>query len=97
MPSSDFTTSLDLIKQGRVKGAINSMAAWYAYKKDHSTKGLKATDVSSEEAPAKIGALMSKKNTALQKSVNKALAKLKKDGTLSKLSKEYIGGDITKK
>ena len=97
VPSSDFTTSLDLIKQGRVKGAINSMAAWYAYKKDHSTKGLKATDVSSEEAPAKIGALMSKKNTALQKSVNKALAKLKKDGTLSKLSKEYIGGDITKK
>ncbi|WGN90052.1 transporter substrate-binding domain-containing protein [Ligilactobacillus faecis] len=96
VPSSDFTTSLDLIKQDRAKGAINSMSAWYAYKKDHSTKGLKATDVSSEEDPAKIGALMAKKNTALQKSVNKALDKLRKDGQLEKLSKKYVGGDITK-
>lgn len=96
VPSSDFTTSLDLIKQDRAKGAINSMSAWYAYKKDHSTKGLKATDVSKEEDPAKIGALMSKKDKSLQKSVNKALAQLRKDGKLKEISEKYVGGDITK-
>ncbi len=96
VPSSDFTTSLDLIKQDRAKGAINSMSAWYAYKKDHSTRGLKATDVSKEEDPAEIGALMSKKDKALQKSVDKALDKLRKDGKLKEISKKYVGGDITK-
>lgn len=78
VPSSDFTTSLDLIKQ------------------DHSTRGLKATDVSKEEDPAEIGALMSKKDKALQKSVDKALDKLRKDGKLKEISKKYVGGDITK-
>ena len=63
------------------------MSAWYAYKKDHSTRGLKATDVSKEEDPAEIGALMSKKDKALQKSVDKALDKLRKDGKLKEISK----------
>lgn len=96
VPSSDFTTSLDLVKQGRAQGALNSMSAWYAYKKNNSTKGLKATDVSKEEDPAKIGALMSKKDTALQKDINKALDNLRENGQLTKLSKKYVGGDITK-
>ena len=60
------------------------------------SKGLKATDVSKEEDPAKIGALMSKKDKSLQKSVDKALDKLRKDGKLKEISEKYVGGDITK-
>ena len=97
VPSSEFSTSLDMVRQGRVKGTINSMSAWYAYKKDgKNVKGLQAKDVSKDEKPAKISALMAKKNTDLKKDVNKALKQLRNDGALTKLSKKYVGGDITK-
>lgn len=97
VPSSEFSTSLDMVRQGRVKGTINSMSAWYAYKKDgKNVKGLQAKDVSKDEKPAKISALMAKKNTDLKKDVDKALKQLRNDGTLTKLSKKYVGGDITK-
>jgi polar amino acid transport system substrate-binding protein len=38
-----------------------------------------------------------KEDKELLKAINKALKKLKEDGTLEKLSKKYIGADITKK
>ncbi|MDM8220125.1 MULTISPECIES: transporter substrate-binding domain-containing protein [Limosilactobacillus] len=94
--SSDFTSSLDMVKQGRVDGMINSREAWYVYAKKHSTKGLKMIDVSDEAKPVKVSAMFNKKSTALQKQYNKALEKLQKDGTVKKLSQKYFGADITK-
>lgn len=43
------------------------------------------------------GIVMNKKDAKLQKQVDDELAKLKKNGTLSKLAKKYYGSDITKK
>ncbi|GET14214.1 hypothetical protein SN4111_04760 [Ligilactobacillus agilis] len=40
--------------------------------------------------------LLKKDNSQLQKAVDQALKQLAKDGTLSKLSKQYFGADITK-
>lgn len=42
------------------------------------------------------GIVMKKGNTKLQKQVNKALASLKKDGTLKKLSEKYYHADVSK-
>ena len=39
---------------------------------------------------------MLKKDKSLQKSVDKALDKLRKDGKLKEISEKYVGGDITK-
>lgn len=44
-----------------------------------------------------VGILMKKGNTKLVKQVNKALASLKKDGTLKKISEKFYGADVTKK
>ncbi|KRL67019.1 transporter substrate-binding domain-containing protein [Companilactobacillus versmoldensis] len=49
------------------------------------------------ENKAGAGMLMKKGNTKLQKEVNKALAELKKDGTLAKISKKFYHADVTKK
>lgn len=46
---------------------------------------------------AGVGILMKKDNKKLAKQVNKALASLKKDGTLKKLSEKFYGADVTKK
>ncbi|KRL42129.1 MAG: transporter substrate-binding domain-containing protein [Liquorilactobacillus nagelii] len=96
VPSGDFTTSIALIKQGRVAGTINAREAWLAYKKSNSTTGLKVKDVSSEQKAAQVVALFNKKSTKLQQKTNQALAKLRQNGTLTKLSKKYFNGDITK-
>jgi cystine transport system substrate-binding protein len=50
----------------------------------------------SAAAPAKTAALINKKDTKLQKRINKALAVLKKNGTTKKISEKYFGTDITK-
>ncbi|GLB46317.1 amino acid ABC transporter substrate-binding protein [Philodulcilactobacillus myokoensis] len=97
VPSEEFTTSLALIKEGRADGAVNSLAAWNAYKKDHSTAGLKAIVIpKSEHAPAKIAGLFNKQSPALRKKVSKAIKQLRKDGTLKKLSEKYFQADVTK-
>lgn len=43
------------------------------------------------------GILMKKDNKKLAKQVNKALASLKKDGTLKDLSEKFYDADVTKK
>jgi cystine transport system substrate-binding protein len=94
-PNGDFSSALDMVKQGRAAGTVNSREAWYSYSKKNSTKGLKMIDVSSEQKPAKISALFNKKNSAIQSSYNKALRQLQQDGTVKRLSEKYFGADIT--
>lgn len=95
--SDQFTTSIDMIRQGRVKGTINAAEAYYAYAKTQKHDDLNMKVLPEKDVPAsKVSALMAKKNTKLQKEFNKALKELKDDGTLTKLSKKYFGEDITK-
>lgn len=94
--SGDFSTTLSLIRTGRVDGTINSAEAWYAYKKNNTTKGLKFKDLSAEAKPAKISAMFNKKDPKTRTEFNKALSQLRKDGTLSKLSQKYFGANITR-
>lgn len=44
-----------------------------------------------------VGILMKKGNSKLVKQVDNALATLKKDGTLKKISEKFYGADVTKK
>lgn len=99
-PSSEFTSTLDLVKQGRVDGTLNSREAYLAYVKDNPSakNDFTATMVPDSKAePAKIAGLIAKDNPALQKKVNKALKELRQDGTLTKISDKYFTSDITKK
>ncbi|WP_461243941.1 transporter substrate-binding domain-containing protein [Secundilactobacillus muriivasis] len=61
-------------------------------------KGLKLTNVATSEPVRAFPTyfLFTKKNAALAKRVDKALKELKKDGTLTKLSKKYFGEDVFK-
>ena len=43
------------------------------------------------------GIVFNKNDQKLQKQFNDELAKLKKNGTLSKIAKKYYGADVTKK
>ncbi|MFD1484418.1 transporter substrate-binding domain-containing protein [Lacticaseibacillus baoqingensis] len=98
VPNSDFSVDIKMIKDGRADGTVNALSAWQDYQKTNSTAGVSATEIpAAKVAPAQIAALMSKKNPKLRQSVNKALATLRTDGTLKKLSVKYFGTDITEK
>ncbi|MDN6967369.1 transporter substrate-binding domain-containing protein [Oenococcus sp. UCMA 17063] len=97
VPSGEFDTSLSLIREKRVEGTINAREAWFAYKKQKTTNGLKYQVIPNKKvAAAKIAVLINKSSPQLQKQINKALKEIKKNGTLTKLSKKYFGSDITK-
>ena len=96
-PVDGFQQSIDLVSQGRVDGTINSGESFYSYLKQQPNANIRLIDAGDEIASQKIGAIFTKKHTKLQKQVNKAIQDLRKDGTLTKLSKKYFGADVTNK
>jgi len=96
-PTDGFQQSIDLVSQGRVAGTINSREAFYAFFKQNKHSDIRLIDAGSSIATSKIGAIFTKKHAKLQKQVSKAIQELRQDGTLTKLSKKYFGGDVTKK
>lgn len=97
VPSNAFENSLALVRQGRVAGTINSRESFLAYQKENETNDLKYKLIpESKVSASEISVMFNKQSPALQKKVNQALKELRKDGTLTKLSEKYFGGDITK-
>ncbi|KRK65135.1 amino acid ABC transporter substrate-binding component [Companilactobacillus tucceti DSM 20183] len=99
VPSSDYQTTLSMIDQGRIAGTINSKESFLTWKKDgHQNTDLHYIEIpSSKIETSKIAPIYNKNSKHLRDRVNKALKKLEKDGTLTKLSKKYFTDDITKK
>lgn len=98
--SSEFTNTVNLIKQGRAEGAFNDEGAFATYIKDNpeDAKIVKAIKVPTSASPAaKIVPLLNQKNKGLQKQVNHAIKQLSDDGTIKKLSVQYFGSDLTQK
>lgn len=95
--STDFATAMSLVREGRVAAAMNSKEAFLYYQKSTGASDLKYQEIPTSKIKEQpIGILMGKNNAGLQKKVNKALAELRKDGTLTRLSEKYFDGDITK-
>ncbi|AVK61272.1 amino acid ABC transporter substrate-binding protein [Lactobacillus sp. CBA3605] len=96
VPTDGFEQSIALVTQGRVSGTINSREAFYAYFKQNPTANLKLIDAGNAIKTQKIGAIVTKKHAKLQQRLSTAIRALRQDGTLTKLSKRYFGGDVTK-
>ncbi|WP_125708416.1 transporter substrate-binding domain-containing protein [Companilactobacillus zhongbaensis] len=97
VPSSDFATTMSMIKQGRVKATINSREAFLTWQKDNKNSGLKYQVIPTNKIPnTKIAPIFNKDSTALRDKVNKAEQELREDGTLKRLSIKYFGEDISK-
>ncbi|AVK61273.1 amino acid ABC transporter substrate-binding protein [Lactobacillus sp. CBA3605] len=96
-PTDGFQQSIDLVEQGRVAGTINSGESFYAYLKQQPNANIRLISAGSAIATQKIGAIVTKKHPKLQKQVSKAIRELRQDGTLTKLSKQYFGADVTNK
>ena len=88
-----FSQAVTLLKQERVDVTINDSLAVLEYQKSTGDEDIKIAaeiDEKSEQA------LVFRKDSAeLQAEVDEALATLREDGTLARISEEYFGEDVS--
>jgi ABC-type amino acid transport substrate-binding protein len=91
----NFTTVLQDVVAGRLDATVNDrLTAGYNVKK--LGLGVKLAGAPIALVPSHFVLRKDKEGEALLKKVNEALASLKKDGTLAKLSEQWFGADFTK-
>jgi cystine transport system substrate-binding protein len=89
-----WAQAVTLLKQGRVDATVNDELTFLDYQKTEHDTDLKIAAKTTEEAHNAFA--FRKGSTSLVKAVDKALAGLRKDGTLAKISKKYFGADVSK-
>jgi ABC-type amino acid transport substrate-binding protein len=91
----DVTTVLQDIAAGRLDATVNDrLTVGYAVQKQKLP--LKAVGEPIALVPSHFVVRKDRQGEALVKKVNEALAAMKKDGTLTKLSQKWFGADYTK-
>ena len=81
----------------RADGALNDLGAYATWQKANPDADTTAIDLSKESPAAPAAPLLAKNNKKLQQRSDQAIADLKQDGTLQKLSLTYFNADLTKK
>lgn len=89
-----FSKAAELVNSGRADATLNDDVVYYDYVKQQDDDSLKIVATSKEET--KMAAMVQKDDKALLKKINKAMKKLKDNGTLSELSEKYFDKDISK-
>lgn len=89
-----WAQSVALLQQDRVNAVVNDKLTYLDFAKNTPNAGLK---IAAETTDKSLSAFTLRKgSTALTDAINKALADLSTDGTLSKISKKYFGTDVSK-
>lgn len=88
-----FDQSIELIASKRADATINSQVALYDYLKQKPDAPVKVVATAGD--PSIVGIPVRKGEDSLYEAVNQAILELKEDGTLTELSLNYFGVDIT--
>ncbi len=88
--------TLELVLTGRVDATINADMSFQDYMNVYPDAQLKVADVTDDAISIAIPTMKGDDSASLREAINAALAELKADGTLSKLSVKYFGADYTK-
>ncbi|MBT2520976.1 amino acid ABC transporter substrate-binding protein [Arthrobacter sp. ISL-28] len=89
-----WAQGVTLVRQGRVDAIVNDKLTYLDYAKTNPDSGLKIAAESTEKTESAF--VFRKGSTELTAAVDKALADLRADGTLAKISEKYFGADVTK-
>ena len=90
-----WAQSVALVEQGRVDATVNDELTFLDYKAQTGAEGLKVAAETDEQAETAFA--FAEGSTALADAVDAALADLRADGTLAKISEKYFGEDVTEK
>ena len=88
-----FTQAVALLKQKRVDATVNDSLAVLDYQKSTGDTGIKIAAKTGETSDQVVA---TRKGSDLVPAIDKALADLAADGTLTKISEKYFGTDVSK-
>jgi cystine transport system substrate-binding protein len=88
-----WAQAVTLLKQGRVDATVNDKLTYLDWQKSQGDTSLKIAVTSSDEAHNAF--TFRPGSDSLAKAVDQALAELRKDGTLAKISQKYFGEDVS--
>jgi L-cystine transport system substrate-binding protein len=92
-PVEGWAQAVTLVKQGRVDATVNDRLTYLDYETTEGDTGLKVAAQTDDVARNAIA--FRDGSDSLVKAVDKALADLKADGTLARISKKYFGEDVS--
>ena len=91
--SETFSKDIELLTAGRTDCVINNTIAFNDYLVQKPDVDIKIVDV--QEDADTVAIPIPKGNEDLVDSVNKAIKELQDDGTLTKLSEQFLGKDFS--
>ncbi|MBT2515168.1 amino acid ABC transporter substrate-binding protein [Arthrobacter sp. ISL-30] len=89
-----WAQGVTLVRQGRVDAIVNDKLTYLDYAKSTPDAGLKIAAETDEKSQSAFA--LRKGSTELTSAIDNALADLRADGTLAKISDKYFGTDVTK-
>lgn len=88
--------TMTLVLNGTVDATINSMTTAQDYINTTGTTELRIAATAEDATLCAIPLKKGEDNDSLREEINKAIAELRADGTLTEISNKYFGADITK-
>ncbi len=88
-----FTQAVTLLKQQRVDATVNDSLAVLDYRKSTGDRGVK---IAAKTGDVSEQVVATRKDSDLVAAIDQALADLKADGTLTKISETYFSADVSK-
>ena len=95
-PVDDLNKTFELVLQERADATLNAELSFQDYLKAHPDAKLEIVDLTEEASLVSLPVRKGAQTDSLVKAINDAIAKLSADGTLSQISNQYFGVDITK-
>ena len=92
----DLAATFELLYSGRIDATLNAEDSFYDYMTQHPEANIKIACIDPEATQVAIPMRKGAESAALLEAVDKALAEMAADGTLSELSVKYFGRDISK-
>lgn len=92
----DFIQTIELLNSGRIDATLNAEVSYYDYMAQHPDANIKIACIDPASTQVAIPMRKGEESTSLVAAINKALAEMAEDGTLTELSMKYFGTDISK-
>ncbi|MBD5133694.1 MAG: transporter substrate-binding domain-containing protein [Clostridiales bacterium] len=94
-PVDDFIQTIELLTSGRIDATLNAEVSYYDYMAQHPDAPVKIACIDSEVTQVAIPMRKGEETASLREAIDKALAEMAQDGTLTELSIKYFGTDIS--
>lgn len=92
-----LSETIDMMTSGRVDATLNAEVSFYDYLKEHPDANIQIVALTDEASEVSIPLRKGAETESLRAEIDKIIAELSADGTLSALSEKYFGSDISQK